>query len=196
MHKHKKRSPMAQKPHHCGFSFPSPEATKVPEIIGCFVSICVLPRSRWFCSLFVFIRVPCVLVFHHSLVGNLLIEMEYDYYMAQNAVCSVCCSGVSVFSVSTVDRMYTAYTLTSAHYKLLSFFLFQLVHRQTQNSCTTHSSFSVRSHLDRNRPSVRSSRQRVWWKQVESYCHLVLTHGSGASSLTPQILGEASIASP
>ena len=61
-------------------------------------------------------------------------------------------AGVSGFSVSTGDRMSTEETLTSVHQLLFSFFLLQLVHRQTQISCTTHSRFSVHPLLDRYRP--------------------------------------------
>ena len=58
-------------------------------------------------------------------------------------------------------------------------FFFQFVHKQTQLSCTQHSIFSVHSQLNQ-KPALSQS---CFQKHVQSYCYLVLTHGSGARSL-------------
>ena len=55
------------------------------------------------------------------------------------------------------------------------FYLLQLVHRQTQLSWTIHSLILRGLTSGSNRPWVT--------KEVQSCCHLVLIHGSGASSL-------------
>ena len=75
----------------------------------------------------------------------------------------------------TVDRMYTNIIPSL----LFFFFFFQLVHRQTQFTCTIHSLTSVHAHLDRT--GLESI--VFFQEQLQSYCHVVLIHGSGAGLL-------------
>ena len=77
---------------------------------------------------------------------------------------------VSVFSVLTVDRMYTTWTLTSVHqhrsFPLVFFFLFQFVHGQTQPDFPARTSGS-------NRPGVNRVFRNKCSQTVILYSYMV-----------------------
>ena len=91
-------------------------------------------------------------------------------------------------SVSTVDRMYTTQTLTFVHSHFSSFLVSSSARPQTDTDQLYNTQSILRALTF---GSKRALSQSCFRKQVQSYCHLVFIHGSGAGSLKLQIYEEA-----